>query len=93
MNNMLALLAGVIAIAAYEIWRVLRDIRNALQTITERVDSPDWKLYGVADHLDRIGSILGGILADMPRPPSEAEPHSDWERLRSQLGGKSSGPR
>jgi hypothetical protein len=86
-----ALTVAVASIAAYEIWRVLRDICKALQTIVEYVNNPDWKLYGVVDALDRIGDILGGILADMPRPASEPQPRSDWDRLRASWGAKKSG--
>jgi hypothetical protein len=88
-------MALVIVIAAYEIWRVLRDIRNSLQAITGDRYLPDGKLDALAgrldavvSELDRIGGILGGILASVPSPPSEPELRSDWDRLRRQLGVK-----
>ena len=47
------------------------------------------KLDAVVGELDRIGGILGGMLASMPSPPREPEARSDWDKLRAQLGVKS----
>jgi hypothetical protein len=71
----------------------LEDIKSALTEIQEELQqqssdaspglAPLNHLAEVSDHLERIGGILGGILASMPDPSRTAEPLSDWERLRA----------
>lgn len=107
METMLTVLTLVAIIAAVEIWRVLRDIRNALQTrnglapggrLSVLEEALLWAkdiskaLEAVVNELDRIGCILGSILADMPSPsppPRESRPLSKLDRLRAMTEEKS----
>jgi hypothetical protein len=89
METVLAVLTLVVIIAAEEIWRVLRDIRDALQArngltpggqLSVLEETLLWAkdiskaIESTANELGRIGDILGGILADMPsRSPSPQE--------------------
>lgn len=93
MKDAVGFLTLVVMLAGIGIWSVLSDIRKALQEIVGDSDLPDGKLDALVDKLDavvreqnRIGDILGGILADMPREPREVyqPPHRpDSERFRA----------
>lgn len=75
MTNVPWTLTVVMIIAAWEILSVLKDIRKALQAITEdgflSASALVCRLDAVVGEQGRIGDILGGILADMPRRPRE----------------------
>lgn len=103
MENVLWALTVVIGIAAFQLWRVLRDVRSELKGIREplediarSVSDPVGRPDGttLADQIYSIRCILGGIQADMPEKPfkpfqPQGRPDPDRFRAPNEEGGES----
>ena len=86
MNGAIGL--GLLAIVVFsaEMWSIQRGLGSIRKTLDDLGAVANGQLDCVARELDRVGGILGDIFASMPPSPPKAEPRSDWDRLRAQLG-------
>jgi len=76
-------IAVAIVFGAFVLEWKLGDIQKGFKELMQERDSRlEEKLDATIDQLDRIAGILGGILAEMPHPPSKGDPYLDAMRRR-----------